>query len=163
MACDAQPRLVVAPEDVVQHRFRSRVLGVARLALVAAPELVVFREPGLEFERREGRGDVGLVGAPVAGVYCHALAEAFLDDGDEGVLVGRDGDVAKGDVGGVAAANQGAGVVRLEIGHLLGRVAVLEVGVCLEGFVCAGWGQEGIGPAGGGVAVLFGPVALSSC
>ena len=90
-----------------------------------------------------------------------ALAEELFDDGDEGVARGKS-EVGEGEERGGEAAGQWAGVVSL------GRWSFLdaELGgpevVGDQGLRCAGWGEAGVGPADGAVAVEEGPVALWS-
>lgn len=156
---DAEPGLIVGAEDIVENVVSADVLSVARLAQLSVPQLVVLGEARLELVPGEHVADVRLVRAPVAGVHRHALAEALLDGGDKGVLL-RERNIAKGEVGSDGAADQGAGVVGLKVGHLLRLVAVFEVSVGLDGLGYTSGGHERISPDGGAVAVLFGPIAL---
>lgn len=59
---DADPRLLVGAEDVVQDCLGAHGKGFVGLALVAAPELVELGEVGFELEGGEHLGDVGLGG-----------------------------------------------------------------------------------------------------
>ena len=72
----------------------------------------------------------------------------------------RELDVCKGKVGGDGAPRERAGVVRLEVGHLLRLVTVLEVRIRLVGLALTGRSQVRIGPDGRAVTLLLGPVAL---
>ncbi len=69
-------------------------------------------------------------------------------------------DVCKGEVGCDGAPRKGAGVVRLEMRHLLCGVTVLEVRVRLVGLGLARRSQVRIGPDGRAVAFTLSPVAL---
>lgn len=159
VARDAEPRLVVGAEHIVEDLLRARRLRVVRLALVRAPQLVLLGEALLELELGEHVLDVRPVRAPVARVHRHALAEALLDDRHERPVLG-DLDVAKRHVGGDGAARQRARVVRLEVRHVLRRVQLLEVRVRLERLDVTGGREVRVRPRRGAISVLLGPVAL---
>ena len=72
----------------------------------------------------------------------------------------RELDVCKGKVGCDSASRERAGVVRLEMRHLLRLVTVFEVRIRLVGLGLAGSSQVRIGPDGRAVTLSFGPVAL---
>ncbi len=60
MRSDADPRVLVCGEDVVEDCLGTGGKGLGRLAVVNVPELVVLGEAGLEVVRGEQLGDVGL-------------------------------------------------------------------------------------------------------
>ncbi len=73
-------------------------------------------------------------------MHSHALSKTLFHDRGKRAIC-RELDVCKGEVGCNGAPRERAAVVRLEVGHLLRLVAVLEVGIRLVGLALTGRGQ----------------------
>lgn len=112
MGSDGDDPAGVGREDRVERELAAVVLRGVGLGGNAVPDLVVLAEVGVDDEVRVGGCNVSAVGAAVAGVNRNALAEELAHGGAEGV-VGRQGEVAVGVVGGLKAASQGRDVVAL--------------------------------------------------
>lgn len=163
VAGDADPGVVVVGENIIEDNGVASHLASRSLALAdaAAPQLVLLGEALLKGKLRGNGGNVGFVGAAVAGVDGDALAEQLLDDGSKGPG-GREGEVGEGALGGLDATGEGRRVVGLEVGHAVLLEARPEEGVGLGSLGVALGGQLGVGPDGGAVAVELSPVALEA-
>lgn len=128
----ADPRALVAGEDLVEHAPRPAELRLARLALALAapPEQVRLREAGLEPESRQQRRDGRPAGPRVARADRDALAQELLDRRLEGAGAGQL-EVAEGEVGRRRGAQERGGVVALRCGYLLRRERVGPEGLRL--------------------------------
>lgn len=159
VAGDAEPGGVVVGENVVEDLFAAHGLSGRGLGVGAVPELVELGEAVLDGVGREQGGNVRAAAAPVARVDADPLAEQLLDRRYKGVL-GRQVQAAKGQVRRGCAPVHGARVVGAWRGHLLVCELRPPKVVGLGGLGNSGFGQVGICPRHGAVAVLFRPVTV---
>ena len=126
VTADAQPDVIIAGEDVVENFFAALKLMFIRLALDTRPKRILERKALLEFDLGCETLDVGLVSSVIASSDGDSFAEKFLDDRDEGLVLGEL-DAIEGVVGCLHAACEGRSVVALKERHSLVLIARLEV------------------------------------
>lgn len=98
---------------------------------------VSLAEEGHKNSLGKERTENHLARPPVAGMHSHALSEALFHDGGKGPIGGQL-KVSECEVGCNRAARERAGIVRLEMGHLLCLVTIPVIGVRLVGLALAG-------------------------
>ena len=133
VTADTQPNIVVAGEDVVENFFAALKLMLIRLTLNTRPKRILKRKSLLEFDLWCETFDISLVSSVIAGSDGDSFAEKFLDDRDEGLVLGEL-DTVEGVVCCLHTACEGGGIVALKEGHALVFIARFEVRIRFVAF-----------------------------
>jgi len=118
VTADTQPNIVVAGEDIIQDFLAALKLMFTSLTLHTRPKWILKGESLLEFDLGCKAFDIGLVTSVVTSSNRDSLAEKFLDDRDEGLVLGEL-DTIEGVVRCLHTACERGGVVTLKERHSL--------------------------------------------
>ena len=149
----------VGAEDLVEDNLAPVVLGAAGLGGHTVPDLVVLAKLRVDLVGREGLGDVGAIGAVVAGVDADTLTEELLDGWNEGVVRWQ-GEIAVGVIGSLEASSEWGDIVRLRWLDLLGVKLMLPEDVVVDGLLNASVVEVSVFPGDGAVSSQLRIVAL---
>jgi hypothetical protein len=159
VARNGENNTVVRRKYLVQNGLGTQILGGGCFSCDAVPELVIFRKAWLDLEGWIRVLNISFVAAMIASVDADAFSQIFLDGGGEWLLPWEI-QARESKLSGCKTPGQGADVVRIRRGDFLHRDLMGPEVVGNLRLVHAVGGQMRIHPAGGRIAVQFGPVAV---
>jgi hypothetical protein len=118
VTADTQPNIIIAGEDIIQDFLAALKLMFARLTLHTRPKRILKRKSLLEFDLGCEAFDISLVTSVITSSNGDSLAEKFLDNRDEGLVLGEL-DTIEGVVRCLHTAGERGGVVTLKERHAL--------------------------------------------